>query len=570
VNEHDSLSMGPPEASGSLRRRLLEASLIGLLALTLNLAGNGRISLWNRDEPRYAGCVREMRANGDLVHPTFNAQPRYDKPILIYWLMLGGVALGGDNPFGARLVSAIAGASTCLVVWALGRRMFGAQAGRLSALILATAPIMVVESKLSTTDATLTFWLVSAQACLWVLNTRRSKLAAAGFWMLLALATLTKGPIGPVLIAVAGLVSWWWGGPVACWSRLHWKPGLLGFLLLTAPWYVAVGFVSHGEFFRVAMGYHVIRRMTSGVEQHGAFPGYYVVTSLLTFHPWSALLPAAVAGAWVRRRKQPEFAFLLGWIVGPLILLELVRTKLVHYYLPAYPACALLAGWLIIALARDEVNLRRWSLGRLSIGLLGGVGIGSTAVLIAAAIVLPAALRWPCLGMAGLIGAGTLLAIERFQSGATTRAAGTLITTWALILGLMGVWLLPAAEPYRDPRLVAERLAELAAKYGALPMLATFQEPSMVYTLGHPVPIFHGLPDLHERLRHDGAVVSALLPGEIAALRADPELDIEIPETRRVVNLSKGQSKTLGFALIRLRPSHSGGLAVQAQQTLVK
>ena len=206
--------------------------------------------------------------------------------------------------------------------------------------MLATAPIMVIESKLATTDATLTLWLVGCQSCLWELARRPSPGFAAGFWALLALAILTKGPVGPALIAVAGLVSWWWGGPTACWRRLHWRWGPAGFVLLTAPWFVAVGVVSHGEFFRFAIGNQVIKRVASGIEQHGGFPGYYVVTSLVTFHPWSALLPAALLGAWTRRRTEPAFGFLLGWVVGPLILLECVQTKLVHYYLPAYPACA--------------------------------------------------------------------------------------------------------------------------------------------------------------------------------------------------------------------------------------
>ena len=64
--------------------------LIVGLALALNLAGNDRVGLWDRDEPRYATCTREMRARGDWLHPTFNGQPRYHKPILIYWLMRAG------------------------------------------------------------------------------------------------------------------------------------------------------------------------------------------------------------------------------------------------------------------------------------------------------------------------------------------------------------------------------------------------------------------------------------------------------------------------------------------------
>ena len=256
--------------------------------------------------------------------------------------------------------------------------------------MLATAPIMVTESKLATTDATLTLWLVGGQCCLWELSRRPSAGFAAGFWGLMALAILTKGPVGPALIAVAGLVSWWWGGPTACWRRLRWRWGPLLFLLLTAPWFVAVGLISHGEFFRFALGNQVINRVASGMEEHGGFPGYYILTSLGMFHPWSAFVPAALLAAWTRRGTQPAFGFLLGWVVGPLILLECVRTKLVHYYLPAYPACALLAAWLVLEVVKDEVNLRRYPLGRLAFGLLGGVGIGASVALIALAMVVPA------------------------------------------------------------------------------------------------------------------------------------------------------------------------------------
>ncbi|MBX6312991.1 MAG: glycosyltransferase family 39 protein, partial [Isosphaeraceae bacterium] len=358
----------PDDAPESLRAFLLQGALIAALALTLNLAGNGRVSLWDRDEPRYAICTREMRQSGDWIHPTFNGEPRYHKPILIYWLMLAGTALAGDNPFGVRLVSSLAGAGTCLLTWAWGRRMLGRRAGLLAALMLATAPIMVVESKLATTDAALTFFLVGCQFALWELGQRPSRFAAGTFWICLALTVLTKGPIGPALIVASGIVSWWWGGPSDCWRRLEWRWGLPIFAILTLPWYVAIGLISRGEYYRVALGYHVIRRMTTPIEQHGHFPGYYIVLSLLVFHPWSALLPASLLGGWSRRKASPAFGYLLGWIVGPLIVLEAVRTKLIHYYLPSYPSCALLASWLAVAVAQSGANLRRWPLGRLGLG----------------------------------------------------------------------------------------------------------------------------------------------------------------------------------------------------------
>jgi 4-amino-4-deoxy-L-arabinose transferase-like glycosyltransferase len=556
-----------PKPIEPLRRRIGEVIGIGLLALMLNLIGNGRVSLWDRDEPRYATCAREMIASGDWIHPTFNAQPRYDKPVLIYWLMMAGMAIGGDNPFGARLVSAVAGAGTCLVVWGLGRRMLGARVGRLAALILATTPLMVVESKLATTDATLTLWLVGGQACLWELSQRPSRAAAAGFWVLLALAVLTKGPIGLAWVATAGLVSWWWRGPTECWKRLRWRWGLSGFWLLTAPWFIAVGLISHGAFFRRAVGYHVLERISRGIEEHGAFFSYYLVTTVVTFHPWSALLPAAIWGAWTRRRTHPAFGFLLGWVVGPWILLECVQTKMVHYYLPALPAAAMLVAWLVEAVASDVANLRRWPLGRLALGLLGGVGLGVMVVAIAAGVVVPSPSRWACLALAVPIGVGTILAIERFQRGATRRAAAVLIATWGLVLALAYGWLLPSLEPYRFSRLVGERLGVLAAKLDATPMLASFQEPSLIYTLGQPALIYQNKNNLVARVRRNGPVLMALFPGEVRLLKLEHRLELVKLETLKGFNLSKGQQQHVQFTLVRPAPLH---LARRGQKSRVK
>ena len=87
------------------------------------------------------------------------------------------------------------------------------------------------------------------------------------------------------------------GGPTTCWKRLERRRGLLILAGVTLPWFVAIGIVSRGDFYRVAVGFHIIQRVTSGIEEHGGFPGYYVVLSVLTFYPWSGLVPARFTAA---------------------------------------------------------------------------------------------------------------------------------------------------------------------------------------------------------------------------------------------------------------------------------
>jgi 4-amino-4-deoxy-L-arabinose transferase-like glycosyltransferase len=549
------------------RRLVLEGVGIVALSLALNLAGNDRVGLWDRDEPRYAACTREMRERGDWLHPTFNGQPRYHKPILIYWLMRGGYAVGGDNPFGARLVSGIAGALTCLLAWRLGRSMLGPEAGLLTGLALATVPIMVAESKLATTDATLALLVVVAQGCLWGLSRGNSWRLVAGFWLAMALATLLKGPVGPALVAVSGVVSWWWGGPTVCWRRVRRGWGLVLFLAVTTPWFVAVGVLSHGEFFRFVFRTQIVQRMATGMEQHGGFPGYYPVAALAMFYPWSTLLPAALLAGWTRRRISPEFGFLLGWIVGPWLLLECFGTKLIHYYLPSFPACALLVSWLVVEVARNGGKLRDWPLGYLAMKLLGGMALIASGALIVAAWRFPSPLLMPCLAMVLVLAVGTCFARVLLARGDSRKAARRLVITWAVVMGLFVAWFLPSAEPFRFSRVVGERLGELSRRTGVRPAMMTFQEPGLIYALGHPACDVRGYDEMAEEVRERGPILLPLLAKEIDEIRDDPRFVLDLVEPISGFNANKGKTQDLTFAVVG--PAHLAA-SRPGQQPLVK
>lgn len=542
----------------AIRHPVVEACLLACLAIVIHLAGNGRTSLWDRDEPRYAQCTREMRASGDWVRPTFNGEPRNHKPVLIYWLMMVGYAVGGDNPYGARLVSAVMGAGTVLLTWGLGRRMFGPSVGRLAGLVLASAPIVVIEAKLATIDATLACVLVAAQVLLWRLANRDCRASAMGFWALMAAALLLKGPVGPLLIACAGAASWWWGGPTACWKRLRWRSGLILMLALVLPWYVAIGVLTRGEFFRFAIGSQIVERVASGIEDHGAPPGYYVATTLIGFYPWSAILPVGLFAAWKLRRSRPELAFLLGWVVGPWLVLECFQTKLIHYYLPALPACGLLAAWMIHEVAREAVPLARLRLGRVSGGLLVGVGLGLTIGLVGLAFAFPSAMRAPLLAEAVLVLVGTLLAVDRFRNRDALRAAVVLASTWSLVMFLAGAWLIPSAEPFRVSARVAARLDEWSTREQAEPVLANFQAPSVIYAYKRPITALRTYKDLIDMIEDGRPVVSALRDADFALFQYYPEVRVEVRETIRGFNLDKGRVETLHLTRISHRKPGAG------------
>ncbi len=442
--------------------------------------------------------------------------------------------------------------------------------------MLAVAPIMVADSKLATTDATLALWVVACQCCLRELTLRPSRLLAGTFWTCLGLACLTKGPIGPTLLAVSAALAWWWGWPArTVWKRLHPRLGLLGLAAITLPWFLTIAVVSRGDFVRFAVGKQLVERVTTGVEQHGGFPGYYALLSLLAFYPWSALVPAALWAIWSRRRTNPDLGFLLGWVLGPWLLLECLPTRLLHYFLPAYPACALAVAWMLETIIAEEVTLRRWPLGRLGLGLLGGIGIAGTLILLAMAVPAPGFLRLPLAAVSIVLGAGTLMAMLWLHRGATRQAVAALGAAWVVLMLVVGGWLIPAAEPYRTSSKIGRRFAELASATGIKPVLLNYQEPGVVYCMKQTVATvrnrheFYGLLDQHQQL------LTIIGIEEAPVLRQKYQIDVDLVEGLEGFSLTKWQKQTLQIALLRRAGAEPPSLpsiarAGRGEQTLVK
>jgi hypothetical protein len=131
--------------------------------------------------------------------------------------------------------------------------------------------------------------------------------------------------------------------------------GLAALLVVAAvcgPWLYLVQKRSPG-WVDQSVSHDVVRRMAQPLEGHKGPPGYHLAAIWLFFLPWSLLLPLALALAW-KRRHLPQLRFALGAVLGPWVLFEIVRTKLPHYMLPAYPWLALLAGDAVVRCLRGQ------------------------------------------------------------------------------------------------------------------------------------------------------------------------------------------------------------------------
>lgn len=92
-------------------------NLIILIALFLALFGLSSVTLFDVDEAVFAEATKEMLQIGNWITPTYNDEPRYDKPILFYWLMAISYKIFRINEFSARFPSALAGFILCLSIF---------------------------------------------------------------------------------------------------------------------------------------------------------------------------------------------------------------------------------------------------------------------------------------------------------------------------------------------------------------------------------------------------------------------------------------------------------------------
>jgi len=575
-----------------------EAAVAGALALALFVAGTGEVPIFGRDEARFAQAAREMLDRGDLVVPTFAGQGRYHKPILHYWCTMASYRLLGVNERAARLPSSLAGALVIAVVAAAARRRFGAGAGLLAGLLLAVTPVVWVEARACTADMVLLLpTLVMMLAFERLLAGDGGRRDALLFWAAMAVAILAKGPVAPAWVLCTGLALWamgrrwqrwevaaaavllglgWWRlGPLVlaapaavaalellrspdgrqAVARLRPGWGLPVLVAITAPWAVAASVATDGAFLREAIGTHVVARGQTAFESHGFFAGFYVVTAVVTALPWfgalvERLLPMRV---WLADRRQ---RFLVAWLLGPLVLLELYQTKLAHYWMPSYPAAVLLvAGWLAAAPPPRRVGVA----GRI-LQAVGG------AVLAAALLAVPLTIPVPSLvpaaaAAAALVAAATAAAValagRRPAAGAAAGALG------------LGLALLVVAGLYL-PELGRHALGPAAARRAV--ELERDGERIVVFK-PRDEEIFFYLP-VNVRACRDAGCMAALpaAGGDWLAVARRDDLELlreewraaQLVEVDRVRGVDAGHARwdeQVLFRVVRRARPHGGGAA---------
>jgi len=167
------------------------------------IAGLGSYGLAETSEARYAEISREMLITGDYLNPQLLGIFHFHKPPITYYITSLGYQIFGINEFGARFFLQVAVIIQLLFIYGLAQLLFKSKKiAFLSGLIYFSIPIVLISTRNLTTDAYLTTFIIASIYCWQYYTINKNLLFLYGFYLLLGLGILTKGPVAILFILV--------------------------------------------------------------------------------------------------------------------------------------------------------------------------------------------------------------------------------------------------------------------------------------------------------------------------------------------------------------------------------
>ena len=314
----------------------------------------GTRGLWEPDEGRYSSGGVHMAHSGDWLVPTVDGEtPHLTKPPITYWALAASFRLLGYNEWAARLPGALAYIFTGLLVFGIGRRLCPRKPW-LPSVVWGLSFAPAIAANVVSTDPLLVLFETAAMYAFvegWSRTGADARRWYIGMWFAWGLAFMTKGPPGLLpLLAMTLMLAFHERG------RLREMYGILGGLVFLVTGFSWFGIIVAQDPSRLGyfLGYEVYDRVFTSAHDrnaqwYGAFK-VYVPMLIAGALPWVIFATAAAggpAGAWRTlrtrlRERNRDWLLLAYWLLLPLAIFFLARSRLQLYVLPLFVPLALM------------------------------------------------------------------------------------------------------------------------------------------------------------------------------------------------------------------------------------
>lgn len=327
-----------------LTGRHRNALLLGAFVILSFFAGLGSGPLFDVDEGAFTEATREMLVGGDYITTWLNGMPRFDKPILIYWLQLLSVKSFGLNEFAFRLPSAISGAVWAAATYLFVRRQRNDTEGFLAAALLVLSLQVTIIAKAAIADALLNCCLALSMFSIYRHFVDRSRVRVFMAFAAIGIGVLAKGPIAILIPTAVSFLFFLSMRDLKGWFRAVLNPAAIVLMLaIVLPWYILEYQAQGQAFIDGFFMKHNVGRFSGSMEGHSGSAFYYVPVVLAGILPATGLLFTAL-GRIRELVADPLSRFCLLWAGFVFIFFSLSGTKLPHYMIYGYTPLFIILG----------------------------------------------------------------------------------------------------------------------------------------------------------------------------------------------------------------------------------
>jgi len=327
------------------------ASLLFILALVTFSWRIGEGPIYRTMEGREALVMQEISHSGNWILPLRNGETIPSKPPLLHWTGVAVAQLTGSvSEWSVRFPCAFFSALTVALTCLLGCRLSGREVGLLAGLMLLTTPMVVEMGREAWVDPALSFFVLAVLTSFSSMyeNEEWRGWRCWAFYLALAGATLSKGPIGYILPLLVIVVYLTVQRQLSRLRDLFFLPGVLVAIGVPLIWYLLALQQQGWAFVQKQVLQENLVRFTAGSGKRIPSTAFFVGPFFMSGLPWSLLFCFAL---WKFSRQAPvreKGVFPLLWWFAMLMFFSISAGKRDVYLLPSYPAMTLFTaewGW---------------------------------------------------------------------------------------------------------------------------------------------------------------------------------------------------------------------------------
>ncbi|MCY1720535.1 glycosyltransferase family 39 protein [Prolixibacteraceae bacterium Z1-6] len=309
------------------------------------------------DEKYYTDAVIQMMEKDDCFTPyQTDGAPRFKKPILTYWVLMGSYKMFGVSRISSRLFFWLAGALLVLVTYLMGKTISGNKKIALTAAFITAAnPLVLMSACRSIPDILLVLFLtLSAWGFLEIMINEKPQ--KKFYWLAYlgaALAFETKGFPAAAFAGVSMLFL-----VLNPWKKVRFRnifePLSMSVSVIVALSWFVIMYVQHGsEYWSLFFADQVGERVSSKTVQVAKNTFLGVINLIAFLIPWIIMVFSKPKELKIYITQQNNkvkavFGFILLWVVLVLLMSGAVFKFYDRYLLPVIPLVSVLLAWIFV------------------------------------------------------------------------------------------------------------------------------------------------------------------------------------------------------------------------------